>query len=1234
MNIRADTWHVSDGKSQAGRRLPPLAGDYFLPNEMGFEQLLAQAAEYARLVQFYQLDLQSDGDWQGFFLADEVILLATMLVLDVRQLDAGFEQRLQQGWRAADWLAEDRAFDIRTFGSTTLGSPLLLARLFDYWLGMLAHAPGHAGREVRQLLVGILRGLDGELHLLRRSISRIEPGLDAHTLFSGGLLSLSSPGSAQAVLANAMPDPGMVGLRANFHAFLQGLTMLQQGARQLLPDSLSSGQHDAAHGLLIAFLQLFKKVQVRLNRFSEAHPDFYYQDVLQNRPRPGQPDSAFLVLRLNPGIARVEVPQGCQFIAAGPKGEPDLVYCASRDTVLNDARVARAYTLFFQGAAGGGPTCAGWVDQIHVDPNTDPEKIPPLPLFGAAKPGNEARSAHAARFGFVFAAKVLLLREGVRRIRLQMQFCNPPQRQLQHVVQALFPDQKDLNDTFIKLFRSMFRISVTVQDGWHRVAEYRPSWQGLEPEVPPDCLVLEFVLLADVPALCPYQASVHGDAMDSSLPMVRLEMLQNEYYYPYDLLKQWILQEVRIEVDVTGCRQLLLHNQIGQLSAQAPFMPFGPLPQVGAYFLFGHEELLSKQLKDLTIEIEWAGLPLESGGFPAYYHGYAKPLNAGQVSVAAAVLADGQWLVAEADNRQQNLFAWARRPDGSATNQVALRNRLSFREVVRFYKPLAQGSNGEFGWTPSTLSGLFKLTLTDPEGAFGHQEYPTLLSQTLTFNSRQKNELLMRPLPKAPWTPQISRIVLNYQAVSLINFEHGAASVALPWQEKMFHLHPFGVETLHGASYRAITLLPDYEAPGNLLIGLDAPQLSGPLTLYFYLREDSLPIENIEACRLRWWYLSDNRWKSLPQARIMQDETANFMVSGIVSLDLPDDLARQHTAMPDGYFWLRISGDKELDHFCSAYSIFAQAIRVDWQGGVLDRAGAALAAKSINRAKTSLSGVSQVLQVRKSFGGQGAENMAQFRTRVAERLRHKNRAITPFDYESLILERFPEIYKVKCFANLCLDNDPAARLKPGHILIIAIPFLTPGGHVNQKPYLSGHLIGEVRQFIASLTPPWASVAVENPVYEEIQVRAHVTLRADLRGGWYNNQINEALCNFLSPWQSGGYQRHFGWCIRQHDLVSFLLDQDYIDAVTGFSMVRVVPALPNPNDPDSRKYTLQDNAKAGHKDIYPFYPWSIAVPMNHHYINIMDRFEHLPPTAVGVDKLEIGSTFIIPPRNPS
>src|SRR5207237_4012667 len=91
---------------------------------------------------------------------------------------------------------------------------------------------------------------------------------------------------------------------------------------------------------------------------------------------------------------------------------------------------------------------------------------------------------------------------------------------------------------------------------------------------------------------------------------------------------------------------------------------------------------------------------------------------------------------------------------------------------------------------------------------------------------------------------------------------------------------------------------------------------------------------------------------------------------------------------------------------------------------------AALPADSISKLVTPVAQVSKVQQPFASFDGKHSEVGKEFYTRVSERLRHKGRAITAWDYEHLILNRFSDIYKVKCITHtdpncLCRGNSSA-----------------------------------------------------------------------------------------------------------------------------------------------------------------------------------------------------------------
>ena len=1252
---------ISDGRGQHQRQLAALSGDYFQLQELRFEQLLAIATEYARLVNFHQLDMRVDGDWHAFFSADESILMASIMAIDTHKLTAQFEARLDSGVAYREWFHDDLVRKLDGSYRDQLSSPVLLARVLDQCLVSFLPMQTSIALEMRKLLEGIVRGLKWEIRTLCLSLPRALVPY-ARSLLSDVFCDLCewpSLNESDAVkAASGQANVSVNEITHNFHAFVQALRMLQNGIRNAMPTSMKSGEHDPAISLLIGFVDLLQSLQTRLNRFSDHHIDFYYHRVLGMQQQKQRLDSAYLLIKPSPTATQIKMEKGLQFVAGVDDQQQEIVYSLDDDVQLSDARVLALHTLYFerhQHAPALLATTAAFQAELRLPENdTDPAafaKLPPLPLMGAPKPGEHLTAAQFARFGFAIASQTLLMHEGERHVRIvfhlndsagegnasNLRLClrelvshTHPAGQATHHTQS----ELDQIDIFVKLVRSMFNISLSTQEGWYKVAEYKPAYQALDYDLPDHSLAISFVLPPSAPAITVAHADVHGDGVLGTTPVIRFEMTQNEYAYPYAMLTQWMIDEIEIEVEVKACRQLVLHNQIGQLSALAPFLPFGPLPDLSSYLIVACEEVLEKTLTEASLEVEWAGLPQNLGGFASYYRAYQKPLKADSVTMKLAVLVDGKW---QRSMASVPVFELEQHEDGSPSNLVRQDSRWNLKPVLSSYKPAkANSSASGFNFTPATMNGMFKLSLDGPEGALGHQEYPQLLTRILTKNAQTKKAGLMQALPNPPYTPQISRIVFNYKARSRLNFHHGSTAsssgaVKHLYPDQFMHLHPLGSEMLQGNESRSISLIPHYPLAGNLMIGLDAQQFSGPLHLYFYLREDSLPMTGISKTGLSWWYLVGNRWKKFQQAQILDDSTHGFMTSGIVQLQLPDELDREHSVMPSGLFWIRVSCERGIERFCSVYSVFAQAVKVTWSPEFGKKDQPVLPAWSINKSRRLIAGVDSILQLRASFDGKAAESRLQFRTRASERLRHKNRAQTAADYEALILEKFPQVAKVKCFPHLRSDRSKHRRVCPGHLLIIPLPHLNLGGHVNQKPNLSGHLINEIQLYIEQFASADVKISVENPVYEEIQVRCTVTLKAQYNHhrfrGRYIEQINQAICDYLSPWHPRGQQLHFGWRIQQHNIVSFLHELEYVEDVTGVSLLQISPQ----GVIDDVRFDLKDNAplRDSEKDLSPCLPWSIAVPLNEHWIVVSDQVKQKMPKALGIDELKVGSTFIIP-----
>jgi hypothetical protein len=1254
--------------SRQRRHLPALEKNYFNVDEMSFEQLLTQMQDYARLVKLPGVVFAPEDIEQLLFARDEIVVMAQIIALDVEALEQRFKARLQQEIETGEWALSEAQNPASVVG---------LACLLDRWLCLLKHPQSSAGEQLYGLLESVILGLAKELF---RVHGFMPERVKQSNYFSAHFMALIATGDqlTTAVETVSSSAPVALNIRSLFASLLKAADMVQAGARQLLPGSLHSKNHDPALALRVAFVFLYQKLQLRLNQFTLDFIDFYFTQVLQAKLQPVQPDSVYLVFQPGAKEREIYIPQGTEFFAGIDSASRDIVYAADDSVIVNDARVEQLYSLYFPRnqvdlranlanprAEKSDPNRSRtsvaladgcWLNSINAAPYAEKkqrDKFIAQPFFGAARnlPGSDGRTSDAAtsaRLGFAVASNVLLLREGQRQVTVDLVFEDlqrQPWSKLKNILRHL-PNIKDTiaddKAKFFAYFSKLFQLSLTTAEGWLAIGEYKPAYQATDSSVRPNSLRLSFYLPESSPAICSYNAPVHGDQFSSALPVLRFLLRENYLQYPYDILRQLVVKEVRIQVDVKGCHDLLLHNNIGQLSPLAPFAPFGPLPDVGSYFIVGHEETRAKMLTDLSIEIEWNGLPADSGGFNRWYKGYAQAKDNQQFVASVSVLSDGRWQPATASaGNHQPLF---NAPLKNGTAHLAANKTLSAQSAMAYYQAQDQHqAKRPFNYSPLTRSGLFKFTLQGPSGAFGHREYPTLLAEVLTHNTRVKHARFIRAIPNAPYTPEISAIRLNYSAVSTLRLADTAREDDPVYQDQFFHLHPLGWESISPLRHPRMYLLPQYPENGSLFIGVAASDIQ-QLSLFFHLQNNSLPLTDellsdalvqdkqkmralTPATLVSWSYLSDNYWRPLNPRYIQGDSTQGFMTSGIVTLTMPEKITTANTIMPDGLYWLKVSANIALDHFSDVFSVYAQAVKASWVAGEHPPSAQPmqLAPDTIKRTRQTIAGITGISQISSSFSGVPAETMAHLRTRISERLRHKNRALTPLDYEMLILEKFPQIYKVKCFANL--RTNPAAPVCPGRLLIIPIPHRDSADEQDYQPYFDGHLMLSIKEFITPLTPELVQVAVENPVYENIQVRCAVQFKKGLHVGRHHNVLNQALCNYLSPWHGQGNSVHFGWSVSEQEIKSFIHNLEYIEHVTDFSLLRIAPQ-------SEGLFVLDDTAgmessTAGRNTITPTYAWSTAVPLAQHYIQTIDQYHQILAERTGVDELEVGSTFIIP-----
>jgi hypothetical protein len=712
------------------------------------------------------------------------------------------------------------------------------------------------------------------------------------------------------------------------------------------------------------------------------------------------------------------------------------------------------------------------------------------------------------------------------------------------------------------------------------------------------------------------KAAVHGD-MWPAQPALRMSLQNRTRLYAYSLLQQLILHDIVLSTQVSGVRDIVMYNQLGRLDAGKPFLPFGPLPSLGAYCLFGNEELAAKPLRALRVHLRWGQLPAEEGGFATRYHGYPGEWSSSAFQVRPELLRDGQWR--GGDGGTLALFRGERHVQDTVSLSLPETDlALYHRPQTRVPEPFVYGSG--------TRNGFFRLELCAPSAAFGHALYPRLLSEALTLNARLKRSKLTVPLPQEPYTPAVEQISLDYLASQRISLKQMAQASAAG---RLFHLHPFGHDVPRARpGMDGVPLLPRYFYDGNLYVGLSGSDPCGALSLYFHLRPESA-----EECwqaalpQAAWAVWGEHGWRMLETDRTLSDGTLGFLRSGIVLLDLPAGMRCDCPQLPGRLYWLRLSANGVLERLAGLYGVYTQAVtarRVHPRRE--DEPCSALPPDSIRTPLHPIGGLRAVQQVGPSFGLGQPDAADMLRVRSAERLRHKNRASTPWDYERLLLDAFPSLYKVKCFAN---GEAPTAALsgQPGGVLVVVVPAPRQGMlfHSTEAPRFDAAVLEEMAACLRARSAPGIRIVVRNAVYERIQVRCALRLARAVHPGAALIRINQAIVEFLSPWHADGCRAQFDWDVRAESIEALLRQLDEVEVVGPMSLLHIVRS-------DANTYQLLDTARTRDgtalRRVRPVQPWSLVLPTPRHLIELIGVPSARGVQATGVGKLEIGGTFIL------
>ncbi|TKK69881.1 hypothetical protein FC093_07335 [Ilyomonas limi] len=908
------------------------------------------------------------------------------------------------------------------------------------------------------------------------------------------------------------------------------------------------------------FMKVYEYPQQVMNTLTQRHLDFYYGEVLALDKNNAVPDKAHVVFELKKNTADTLLPSGTVLLAGKDNTKKDLHYQLTHDIVVNNAKIAQLKSVYVS------PVNKNIIRFAPVANSSDglgatlDANNPKWSAFGNA-------ALPPAQIGFCLASPVLRMKEGDRTVNVSL------------TLKGLQEKAKSINFT-----RNLFKISITGEKGW--IGPKNTSATITSADNITFIAAFSFLITKDDPSVVNYSAAIHGQSFSTIYPLMQIMINNEKTDFGYDDLKNCELVDATIEVQVNGMKDLQLENDLGSVNNKKPFFPFGPAADVNANFIIDCEEAFSKRLKNFSVNASWKNIPKAS--LSDYFSGYPNTTNTNDSFTALANFSDGfNW------NGTQTIQLF--NASDARTDVKWEFNNPNFPSKIIFYplpyiktgfitpgQTLAQKVSSDISYLSPNFSvlrvnktvfsvlpyiqtllntyrdsrkGVLNIRLNH---TFYFREFPGVYANAVLQSVKPGAAI---SVPAQPFAPEIQSVAFNYTATTAKTPFNGLTLNDYVDEEiEFFHYGVFGQMREHAytksqhpfLNNSIVKLLPSYLNEGEFFIGFNGLAPEDSTCVLFQMAEGSANPDKPKAA-IGWSVLCDNYWKELTNADFIFDTTNSFLTSGVIKFLIPKEATVQNTIMPDGLLWLKGSIQADPDAVCSLVDVQAGAAIAIFEDEANDPAHLAtpLPANTINKLENSNAAIKSVKQPYASFGGRMQEDDEDYYIRISERLRHKERSISLWDYERLILQHFPSVHKIKCI-NHATENSFYA---PGNVLVILVPDLTNKNAVNPlQPRVDKNTLDEVTIFLQEHTTSWTQLHVSNPYYETVSISVQLKLKTGFEFNYYQGVIDQKLKEFLSPWISDtSSDIHFGGKVTKSMIVKFLEELEAVDFIASLRL---------------------------------------------------------------------------------
>jgi len=989
-------------------------------------------------------------------------------------------------------------------------------------------------------------------------------------------------------------------------SFISGIVNIVSRTPAYLSEAMDNYPTHAPHyALYLAFIKLFGFAQQHLNQYTKKHLDFYYKQVLQLSNNVAEADFVHLVFELQKNIDQHLLPKGTSFKAGKDANNKDLFYSLTDDLVVQTANVETLKSIYLN--KDNTPVT------LYASPIANSEDGQGGKLLTADNswlPFGNPKNIHQASIGFAVASNVLYLNEGKRTITLTFT-CNS----LAGIASA------DLS--------GIFSVQLTGKKSWYTAPVYTASVINnttfsltavLEGDAPAIVSYSSKVHGGNFDTTLPMvQVLLNGYTSYQKIKIPRINGVTISV--GVDAVKNLILQNDDGKVNPAkpfkpfgdfpenGASFIIGSKEIFQKQLTKLTIDFD-----------WQEAPLSKTTVNISSLAKGSWLSVASGTslyassivITDLQQRVSNPQTFNDLNAHNSLTADitsvvNKGLAFEVNNALSMNMSSLTQDDRPFNVKNIINSGLSLdRSYVSksgiHNMTIAAPIDRQDATGPKEIdiTGLERV-VQSPEDFTPNEDYSItsvdgylkleMIGDDYSLNTFQKN--IPHPSVKVVYdTTDTNKIVgytvdtsavpvPNHPVLKSINVKYTAEDSVVFSKTDFtnrsnffYHLEPFGFREIHPAiTTDALTLLPVFNIEdgittddgGELWIGLNNAKADETFSILFQVSDGSAnPLKNMT--QVSWYYLSNNNWLPFNKQSVT-DQTNNLTSSGLVIFNIPANATLINSRADNGLIWIKAGVQHDTDAICNLIAVDVNSAKAQFIQDIANNIifTKILPPNIISKPAVADAALKKTQQPYTSFGGRVQETDDQFYQRVSERLRHKNRAITTWDYERLILQYFPQVFKVKCIdhtgflPDVNTNQQKYSETLAGHVTIITIPDLTHLNNANPlRPYTSIGLLTEIEKYIKTLTSPFVKLHLSNPSFEEVQFEFSVTFHENIDPVYFSNQLNNEIEQFLTPWAFGNPQAiQFGNSIEKSVVLNFIEERPYVNFVTCFKMNHII-----------------------------------------------------------------------------